>query len=111
MRADSLTYHLVKRVVDERQWAPGTTAARYIADLRRAIRHPSSRLTIYTRRGGHIAATIVPTSAVIPAAHRASGSQPELLVVYSADRGIILSGYQVSSLMQAGIPEEALWLK
>lgn len=110
-REDSLTYHLVKRVVDERQWADGTTAVEYVADLRRAIRHPSSRLTVYERRGGHIAATLTPTHAALPVARRASASLAQLLVAYSADRGIILSGYQVSGLSQTGIPEESIWLK
>lgn len=110
-RADSLTYHLLKRVVDERQWAIGTTAAQYVADIGRAIRHPSARLTVYERRGGYMAATLTPTTAAIPVARRASGSLPALLVVYSADRGSILSGYHASGVTQTGIPEEALWLK
>ncbi|MDQ6908886.1 MAG: hypothetical protein M3176_18870 [Chloroflexota bacterium] len=109
-REDSCTYHLAKRVIDERQWVSGTTAVQYVADLRRAIRHPSSRLTIYERRGGYIAATLTPTSAAIPVARRASGSLPVLLVAYSVDRGIILSGYQVSDLARTGIPEEPRWL-
>jgi len=110
-REDSLTYHLVKRVVDEGQWTSETTAVQYIADLRRAIRYPLSRRTVYERRGGHIAATLTPTSAAIPAARYAFGSLPELLVAYSADRSIILSGYQVSDLARTGIPEETRWLK
>ncbi len=36
---------------------------------------------------------------------------PELLVIYSADRGILVTGYQCSSLATAAIPKEALWLK
>jgi hypothetical protein len=32
------------------------------------------------------------------------------LAVYSADRGIILSGYQISGLETAGIPESVQWL-
>ncbi len=39
---------------------------------------------------------------------RTPDSLPMVLVVYSADRGIILSGYQVSSLDRTGIPQEAL---
>ncbi|MDQ2785442.1 MAG: hypothetical protein M3Y58_10640 [Chloroflexota bacterium] len=110
-REDSLTFYLVKRFVAERQWNSGTTAVQYVADLRRAIRHPLSRLTTYECRGGHIAVTLTPTIAVIPAARRASGSLVQLLVAYSADRGIILSGYQVSDLARTGIPEETKWLK
>jgi len=110
-REDSLTYHLTKRVVDERQWLDGTTADEYLADLRRAVRAPSARLATYERRGGHIAVTMTPTSAAVPSVRRTPASLPDVLVVYSADRGIILSGYQVSSLDQTGIPDEARWLK
>jgi len=35
----------------------------------------------------------------------------QLLVIYSADRGIIVTGYQFSELPETGIPSEARWLK
>ena len=44
-RDDSLIYHLTRRVLDG-QWADGTTAEQYVADLRRAIRLPDARLTV-----------------------------------------------------------------
>jgi len=34
-----------------------------------------------------------------------------LLVVYSVDRGILISGYQFSTFDEVSIPEHALWLK
>ena len=34
-----------------------------------------------------------------------------ILVVYSADRGTIVSGYQVSSNPPSNIPEDGLWLR
>lgn len=111
VRTDSLTLHLVKRVIDERQWASGTTSVRYVADLRRAVRHPLSRLAIYERRGGHIATILATTVAVVAEARRGSQTLPNLLVAYSADRGIIVSGYQVTGLVTTGIPQEALWLR
>src|SRR2546429_6729293 len=46
-RADSLTYHLVKRVVIEEQWALGTTPDDYVEDLHRAVRDPQARLAVY----------------------------------------------------------------
>jgi hypothetical protein len=109
-RADALTYHLIKRVVIERQWSHGTTATQYLDDLRRAIHNPAARLTVYGRRGGSIAAVLAPT-AVVPAQRRADESWPDLLVIYSADRGIILSGYQFSRLERTGIPRGARWLR
>jgi hypothetical protein len=110
-REDALFYHLVQRVVVERQWADGTTAERYVTDLRRAMRAPEARLAIYARRGGHIAITVTPTDLAIPPRRRGIGELPHLLVVYSADRGIIVTGYQFSAIEATGIPNEARWLK
>jgi hypothetical protein len=110
-REDALTCHLIKRVVTDRQWAEDTSTADYLADLRRAVRAPAARLALYSRRGGHIAVTLAPTADAVPDARRAASSLPEILVVYSADRGMIVTGYQVSSLSQTGIPAEARWLK
>jgi hypothetical protein len=109
-RDDSLFVHLVRRVVLERQWAAGTTADDYLADLRQAVRSPQRRLAIYLRRGGHLAATISPTLSGVPASRRGPEALPWLLVVYSADRGIIVSGYQISGSETAAIPEDARWL-
>jgi hypothetical protein len=110
-RAPSLDYHLVQRVLVDQQWAAGTTAAEYVADLRKAIRHPASELTVYERRGGHVAVVLAPTEAVLAPAARGRLWLPELLVTYSADRGIIVTGYQVSSRAAASIPPGARWLK
>jgi hypothetical protein len=111
VRHDSFGYHLVKRVVDERQWTEGTTAADYLEDLRRGVRNRGVRLAVYERRGGFMAAALTATAAAVPLSRRAAESLPNLLVVYGADRGVIISGYQVSSLEQTGIPGEARWLR
>ncbi len=110
-REDALTCHLIKRVVADRQWTEDTSAADYLADLRRAVRAPAAWLALYTRRGGHMAVTLTPTADAVPSARRAASSLPEILVVYSADRGMIITGYQVSSSSQTGIPTEARWLR
>ncbi len=110
-REASLFYHLVKRVRIERQWAVGTSMEEYLADLRAAVRHPLARLALYRERGGHLAATSTPTVEVVPAARRGARPRDWLLVIYSADRGIMISGYQYSSLSTARIPGEAQWLK
>jgi hypothetical protein len=110
-REDALTYHLVQRVVVERQWAAGTTASQYLADLRRAIRGPQARVAVYARRGGVIAAILAETTGVVPVGRRTPDSLPQLLVVYAADGGIILSGYQISGLEATGVPKEARWLR
>lgn len=110
-RETSLVYHLIKRVVDEHQWVAGTAEADYVADLRQAVRVAQARLGVYERRGGSIAVALAPTAVAVPATRRTSESLPDTLVVYSADRGIMLSGYQVSGLAETGVPEDVLWLK
>ena len=110
-REDSLTYHLIQRVVVEGQWAHGTTAGQFLADLQHAVRDPSARLAIYQRRGGAIAATVTPTDRVLPPGRRGANSERNLLVVYSADRSMIVSGYQFSEVTSTGIPKDARWLK
>lgn len=110
-RVDSLTYHLIKRVVIERQWADGTTARQYVTELHTATREPGALLAVYDRRGGSLAATITPTANVLPPTRRGARPLPFLLVIYSADRGIIVTGYQFSTFAEANIPEEVRWLK
>lgn len=110
-REEALRYHLIKRVVIEKQWAEGTTEEQYLADLRRAVSSSAARLVVFERRGGFLAATITPTDLVIPVARHGSRSLPVMLVIYAADRGIIVSGYQFSSLETVRIPEEARWLR
>lgn len=109
-RADSVAYHLAQRVLQDKQWAPGTTADQYLDDLRRGVR-ASSRLLVYHRRGGAIAATVTPTDDVVPVTRRGSRALANLLVIYAADRGTIISGYQFSALDKIGIPQEARWLR
>jgi hypothetical protein len=108
-RADSGTYHLVKRVVIEEQWADGTTLDSYLNDLRRAVRDPSARLVVFERRGGALAATVTPTERVLTPERRGAQTLPHLLVIYSADRGMIVTGYQFSAVERVGISQEATW--
>ena len=58
-----------------------------------------------------MAVTLTPTADAVRNARRAASSLPEVLVVYAADRGMIITGYQVSSSSQTGIPAEARWLR
>jgi hypothetical protein len=99
----------VKRVLVEEQWIEGTTAAKYLADLREAVRSPDARLVVYRRRGGPLAAVLAPNT--VPVLRRGPKPQPFLYVVYSADRGIIVSGYQASGLAEINVPAGARWLK
>jgi hypothetical protein len=108
-RASALTYHLVKRVVDEGQWTFGTTSAENLADLREAARIPDGRLVLYRRRGGDMA--VVLSQNRIAPNRLGPAALPWIVVVFSGDRGTIISGYQVSSETQVNIPEDSLWLK
>lgn len=110
-RSPSLIYHVVKRVLVEEQWADGTTPEEYLGDLRRAVHSPSVRLGVYERQGGPIATTPARTQELVSMERQGSGMLPLLLVVYSADRGIIVTGYQISGLETADIPEDARWLR
>ena len=109
-RAPSLAYHLFQRTAVEEQWASQTTEADYVADLSSAVLAPSSRLVVYERRGGNMAASITTTADVIAPQRLGTRVLPLLLVVYSADRDIIITGYQCSSLEEVSIPREARWL-
>ena len=109
-RDNSLFIHLVRRVVLDQQWAEGTTAELYVDDLHRAAQTESAGLAIYSRRGGSVAIVLAPTQLVVPVERRGPGSLQELVVVYSADRGIIVTGYQVEGRGNVAIPKDALWL-
>ena len=110
-RESSLSYHLVKRVIADEQWAHGTTADEYVADLRRAVRAPSAHLTVYSERGGALAAALAPTAEVVQVQRQGPRALTNVAVIYSADRGIIVTGYQFSTLDRIRIPEGARWLK
>jgi hypothetical protein len=108
-REDIWRLHLFQRVVDERQWAEGTDQYEYLSDLRRAVRHFAARLCIYQRRGGNLASILAPNA--IPITRRGIGSLPFIFIIYSADRGRIVSGYQASGVDTISIPEDVRWLK
>ncbi|MGH2353123.1 MAG: hypothetical protein ACRDI2_14690 [Chloroflexota bacterium] len=108
---ESAFLHLVKCVLEERQWADGTTVADYVEDLRRAVRHPGARVALYAGRSGPIAATVSNTDMAVPERRRGEKTLSFLIVIYSVDRGVIITGYQFSDLSTVRIPKEALWLR
>jgi hypothetical protein len=107
-RDSALTYHLIKRVVGDRQWADGTTADQYVDDLHQAVRAADARLVLYRRRGGRIAAVLSRNR--IDPVRRGLDSSAWILIVFSADRGTIITGYQLSTPAPLNIPEDARWL-
>ncbi len=106
----ALRAHLARRLI-ERQWIVGTTEQEYVDDLRRAIRDDAARVAVYRRRGGNLAAVLAPSERILPTQRRGARWLPVLFVVYSADRDIILSGYQASSLRTIALPEDIRWLR
>lgn len=110
-RFPTIRAHLRKRVDREDQWAAGTTEAEYLADLRRAIQDTASRLAVYERRGGHMAAVLAETARIVTGNRQGPASLPLTFVIYSADRGILVTGYQASSISTITVPEDITWLK
>lgn len=108
-RVSSFHLHYIRRVVVELQWAQTVSPADFLNDLRAAFAHESSRLGVYARRGGKIAIAVAPTNEIIPVHHLGIGTLPMLLVVYSADRGVIVSGYQFSDWSLVAIPGDVRW--
>jgi len=102
--------HLAKRIRDK-QWVETTAEEEYLRDLRSAILNSGARLVVYQRRGGNMAAVLANTQEIVAKTRRGSRWQPLLFVAYSADRGIIVSGYQASALEEISIPKGAQWLK
>ena len=102
--------HLERRIV-ELQWHPATTEQQYSDDVRHAALDESARIAVYFRRGGHLAAVIAQSGRILPAGRTGEKSLPLFFVVYSADRGIILTGYQASSPSTIALPGDAQWLK
>ena len=104
------TQHLAKRL-DDKQWTAETSVEDYVSDLRRAIQDESARLSVYKRRGGNLAGILTETERIVPEQRRGDQWDPLLVVVYSADRGIILSGYQAHSLETIALPKDVRWLR
>ncbi len=106
---DSLTAHLLKRIFVNGQWAPGTTSKQFLTDIRSALGHDSTRLVLYQRRGGYIAGVL--SENVTPEHRRGRNALSLLYIVYSVDRGSIITAYQASTVQEISIPGDALWLR
>lgn len=111
-RADSLSVHLLKRVLAEGQWAVGTTRADYLNDIRAAVQSPSARILVTEADwGGSYAAAITPTSDAVPATRRGPNRQRLLFVLYSADDAILKSAYMFSDLTTLRLSGKTVWLR
>ncbi|MGI8691089.1 MAG: hypothetical protein ACR2M3_21115 [Thermomicrobiales bacterium] len=111
-QTDSLTLHLIQRVMRDRQWAMGTTAMDYLRSLHAAARSESVQIALYRQwEERDIAVIIARTRTVLGEQQLGARSETNLIVVYRADRGILVSGYQFSTMDEIAIPDDALWLK
>jgi hypothetical protein len=110
-REPAVLRHLVQRVVEDRQWVDGTDEAEYAADLQQAVRDSTARLVVYIRHGGPMAGALSRTARVLPASRLGPDALPWLFVAYSADRGMIVSGYQASGVHTLSLPEDIRWLR
>jgi len=106
---NALAVHVAQRISLDRQWAT-TSPELFLEDLRASVEAVSTRMVLYRDRGGAIALAIAATADVIPPPRLGAGAQALLVMVYSADRGTIVSGYQASSLARIRIGENAIWL-
>jgi hypothetical protein len=110
-REPSFLAHYVKRTLAEAQWSAETTPDEYLADLHRAAQAATARLLLYTRQEESCAAMLTPTRDVVPQERLGAGALAVLLVVYSADRRAIITGYMASSVETINLPRDVLWLK
>ncbi|MCX6022384.1 MAG: hypothetical protein NTZ05_11780 [Chloroflexi bacterium] len=108
---DSVRLHLMRRVLVDYRWTDTTSVEQYLSDMRNAVRHSTSRLAVYRRRGGSMALIVTPTHEVLALERRSEKSLGLLAVLHSADRGIMVSGYQISGLSELALPEDIQWLK
>lgn len=58
-----------------------------------------------------MAAAISRSDQILPRERRGAKPEQFLVVIYSVDRGVIITGYQFSSFETITIPREASWLR
>jgi hypothetical protein len=88
--------HLVQRVLVQQQWADGTTIHEYLQDLHEAARDPAGAIFAGVLNGRPTVQVIAPNH--IPTLRLGRGSRPWIAVIYSPNRGMLVSGYQVRRL-------------
>lgn len=107
--APSLQAHVPRHVIHGRHWEADTTPAQYLADVRAAIQSDGARLALYTRQEGVVALVVANTLAVVPSDRLGSKPLAVLAVVYAADRGAVVSGYQARAVEALNLPGFVLW--
>lgn len=110
-RGNDLIYHWAKHALGDRQWTPQTTVTDQ-DDLQRAVLDPASRLLVRHAYSGHDVTMIVATTdRVIPASRLGEHPGPEVIVVYPATVGRILSEYMVAASQPLTESPSTIWLR
>ena len=111
-RSDDLIYHWAKHVLGDQQLTPETTAAEYFEYVMNAVAHPEVRLIAQVARSGHhVAVVICPVENVVPVIRWGPRVGTDLLVVYSADAGRIVSAYMTASISRITSRAGTVWLR
>ncbi len=108
-REDSLTAHVAARVLRDKQWREGSTKEDFLSDVRRVFLHPDIALAVYETRRTNFAGAVAPKT--VPANRRGSDAGDYIVVLYSADRGRIITTYQAEDENSTRIPERARWIR
>jgi len=108
-REPSIIAHFAKRVLINRQWTGDVTPAEFVDHLHFAFLEQSAKRAVYV---GHDQRTYFSVLApnTIPSDRLGSDSQPFLWVVYTADYGTIVTGYQVPGIEEITLPAKVRWL-
>jgi len=103
-RDQSIYIHLAKRI-QQRQWPITTSPESYLNDLQTFAKRDDVKMLLYERRGGNMVAFIGSSP------YTEKGSEKNMIVVYSADHGMIVSGYQFSDFTNLNLGTNQRWLR
>lgn len=110
-RGDSLTYHWAKHVVLQEQWDPRLSAIDYLRYVRNTIMHMRTEILLST---DYIDRTTVyffaSTDNIVPISDQGAGVAPQILVVYNAEDGLILTEHMLSSSSKTR-EKQGIWLR
>jgi hypothetical protein len=109
-RDEALFVHLAQRVIVDGQWRDGTNAEEYVEDLRAAVRDPEARIGVGQPEGSQPLVYVLANNPV-PDDRRGAWPEALMFVLYGADSGVIITGYQASGMEAIDFPENVRWLR
>jgi hypothetical protein len=111
-QGNDLIYHWAKHVLGDKQFTPDTTAEEYVEFAITAVLHSDVRLIAQVARSGHhVAVAICSVESVVPIRRWGPRVGTDLLVVYSADAGRIVSAYMTASTSRITSRAGTVWLR